>query len=52
MGGSKGSKGHDKYSVSSLTKLAVNQFLAKRSSDYEITSLKLFSDWPAFQAEV
>ena len=44
MDGSKGSKGHDKYAGSCLTKLAINQFLAKRNSDYEITSLKLFSD--------
>ena len=41
---SKGSEGHDKYAVSCLTKLAVNQFLAKRNSDYEITCLKLFPD--------
>ena len=44
MDGNKGNNGHGKYAVSCFTKLAVSQFLVKRNSDYEITSLKFFSD--------
>ena len=39
-----GSKGHDKYAVSSFTRLTVNKFLARRNSDYKVESLKFFSD--------
>ena len=42
MDGNKGNNGHGKYAVSCFTQLAVSQFLVKRNSDYEITSLKFF----------
>ena len=36
----KGSKGHDKYELCCFTKLSVNQFLARRIYDYDITCYK------------
>lgn len=41
--GYKGSKGHDKYSVSCFTKLAIEEFM-KRQDSYQINKLIFFSD--------